>query len=82
MYYLFGIKRNGESALVAKFGSEQQLQAYVGYATLKHNEDGTTTFEQKTPLTGCIGYEYRPEEEVGSEEAAQDVPLNPTPTML
>jgi len=80
VYFLYGKRRNGKSELVAKFGSEQQLQAYVQYATLKVDDDGTHRFEQKTPLTGCVGYSYS--DEGSEEEQAADVPFNPSPTML
>lgn len=80
MYFLYGKRRNGSTELVAKFGSEQQLQAYVQYATLKVEEDGTYKFEQKTPLTGCVGYSYASEASEADQEA--DVPFNPTPGML
>lgn len=80
MYFLYGIRRNGKSELVARFGSEQQVLAYVNYATLRSNDDGTHVFEQKTPLTGCIGYSIATE--VPDEDQELDVPFNPTPTML
>lgn len=80
MHYLFGKRRNGNTDLVAKFWSEPQLRAYVRYATLRANEDGTMSFEQKTPLSGCIGYRYS--NDVSAEDRDKDVPLNPTPTML
>ena len=80
MHYLYGIRRGGESELVAKFGSEQQLSAYVRYAILRTNEDGTIVFEQKTPLSGCVGYSTPTD--VPEEDQAKDVPLNPSPTML
>lgn len=80
MYYLFGKRRNGQSELVAKFGSEQQLLTYVRYATLQTDEDGLCRFEQKTPLTGCI--DYSTSREATTAEQAMDVPFNPTPTML
>lgn len=80
MHYLYGTRRNGKTELVAKFGSEQQMLVYISYATLRTNEDGTLVFEQKTPLTGCIGYSTATE--VSAEDAAKDIPLNPTPTML
>jgi hypothetical protein len=80
MYFLYGKRRNGSAELVAKFGSEQQLTAYVRYATLNVNEDGTYSFEQKTPLAGCIGYTFS--SEAPEAEQTADVPYNPTPTML
>jgi len=80
MYYLYGEKRNGTSKLVAKFGSEQQMLTYVNYALLRTNDDGTMTFEQKTPLTGCVGYATAAE--ASDVDKMTDVPFNPTPTML
>ena len=34
MHYLYGLKDNAPRRLVATFGSEQQLLAYVHWATL------------------------------------------------
>ncbi len=80
MYYLYGTRRNGNTELAATFGSEQQLKAYVRYATLKTNNDGTYSFEQKTPLASCVGYSFSSEGSASDHLA--DVPFNPTPTML
>ena len=80
MYYLYGRRRNGVTEFVAKFGSEQQMLAYVKYATLRTNDDGTQAFEQKTPLSGCIGYSVA--SEASKEDQDKDVQFNPTPTML
>ena len=82
MYYLYGKRRNGAVELVAKFGSEQQMRAYLHYAKLRTNDDGTTVFKQKTPLTGCVGYTTATEDKVTDAERQKDVPFNPTPTML
>jgi hypothetical protein len=79
-HYLYGTRRNGKTELVAKFESEQQLLAYVRYAILRVEDDGTHVFEQKTPLTGCVGYTVATE--VSEEDKVKDVPENPTPTML
>ncbi len=80
MHFLYGKKRNEEVELVAKFSSEQQLLAYVNYATLRTEDDGTMVFEQKTPLTSCVGYFHSTEAAEG--DADKDVPLNPSPSML
>lgn len=80
MHYLYGKRRNGTTELVATFGSEQQLLAYVSYATLRTNDDGTQVFEQQTPLSGCIGYTVAAE--ASEEDQQKDVPFNPSPTML
>ena len=41
MYYLYGSKPGVAHRLVATFDTEPQLDAYVGWATLKKNPDGT-----------------------------------------
>lgn len=80
MWNLYGVKRD-QRELVATFSSEAQLRAYVQWAILKQNEDGTMKFEQKTPLTGCSNYNY--EKVSGGEENADvDVVHNPSPAML
>jgi hypothetical protein len=79
-HYLYGTRRNGKTELVENFWSEQQLLAYVRYATLRVEEDGSHIFEQKTPLTGCVGYTVATE--ASEEDEAKDVPENPAPTML
>ena len=78
MWNLYGIKGDNDRRIVATFGSEQQLLAYVSWATLRRNEDGTFKFEQKTPLTGCVKYDYSR----ASRDELIDVPYNPTPSML
>jgi hypothetical protein len=79
MYFLYGSKGAGPSKVVATFDSEQQLLAYVRWATLHENADGTFKFEQGSPLVGCDRWEYRREEAADGE---LDVPHNPTPSML
>lgn len=71
---------SAKTELVAKFGSEQQMLVYISYATLRTNEDGTMVFEQKTPLTDCSGYSTATD--VSEENAAKDISLNTTTTML
>lgn len=44
MYYLYGSKPGVPRKLVATFGSEQQLLAYVHWATLSE-EEGCSKFE-------------------------------------
>lgn len=78
MQLLYGIRSNGDRSVVATFDSKQQLLAYVQWATLRTNEDGTHKFEQKTPLVGCIDYASEP----ASGPADFDVPHNPSPHML
>ena len=46
MHYLYGIKRHGPPRLIATFTSEQQLLAYVRWATLESHEPQHGKFEQ------------------------------------
>jgi hypothetical protein len=81
MYYLYGIKPGAERKLVATFDSEQQLLAYVNWATLKSNPDGTAKFEQGSVLSGGYNCAERSMSSLtGDEETA--VPHNPSPSML
>lgn len=52
MYYLYASKPGVSRKLVATFDSEAQLLAYVGWATLAKNPDGTSKFEQGSALAG------------------------------
>ncbi len=53
------VQRGTPRKLVATFDSEEQLLAYVGWATLKKNADGTSKFEQGSapvgiPIVGIV----------------------------
>jgi len=50
MHYLYGSKKGAPSRLVATFGSEQQLLAYVRWATLQDLGDRHGKFEQGSAL--------------------------------
>jgi hypothetical protein len=50
MRYLYGSKRDTPSKLVATFDSEQQLLAYVRWATLESSSDAAGKFEQGSAL--------------------------------
>jgi hypothetical protein len=78
MWRLYGVKPGQERRLVATFDTEQQLLAYVGWATLRRHADGAYDFEQKTPLTGYRGFEY----DFAAERDGQNLPHNPSPSML
>ncbi len=79
MYYLYGSKKSVEQRLVATFGSEQQLLAYVRWATLSR-EAGVSKFEQQSVLAG---YErWSESEQPMTDEDASNVTHNPSPTML
>jgi hypothetical protein len=80
MHYLYGSKRGGDKTLVATFDSEQQLLAYVRWATLHENPDGTRKFEQGSPLVGYDRWEQS--STASAAEQSADVPHNPTPSML
>jgi len=80
MYYLYASKPGVSRRLVATFDSEQQLLAYVGWATLKQNPDGTSKFEQGSALAGFHRWEK------SSTPLTDDDPdavlHNPSPSML
>ena len=79
MYYLYGLKPRVARRLVATFGSEQQLLAYVRWATLSE-QDGRCKFEQGSPLAGYEGWSHA-EQPLTEDDPAQ-VEFNPTPSML
>lgn len=60
MYYLYGAKRDVPRKLVATFDSEQQLLAYVRWATLAQ-QDGVRKFEQGSALAGYQEWSESPE---------------------
>lgn len=80
MIYLYGLKPSGDQTLVASFDTEEQLLAYVRWATLKRNDDGSYKFEQGSPLVGFSYYQIG-EAPDGIERPAE-LPHNPTPSML
>lgn len=80
MHFLYGSKRVTDRKLVATFDSEQQLKAYVGWATLRRNTDGTWKFEQ-----GSVLAPYRhwsSSNELATDDDPESVVHNPSPTML
>lgn len=79
MRYLYG-RKNDEPRLVATFDSQQQLRAYVNWATLQQNDDGTAKFEQGSALIGCR--RWSESDTPLTEDDAGSVPHNPTPSML
>lgn len=79
MYYLYGAKPGVERKLVATFGSEQQLLAYVHWATLSAI-DGLHKFEQGSPLAGYGRWSYS--DKPLTEEDPTSVEHNPSPSML
>ena len=81
MHYLYASKPGVARKLVATFDSEQQLRAYVNWATLASHDDGTSKFEQGSALAG--GYQRCEESAVPlTDEGPASVPHNPSPSML
>lgn len=79
MHYLYGSKRGGPRKLVATFDGEQQLLAYVRWATLSA-EGGMHKFEQGSSLAGYQEWSHSPQSLSDDDPAA--VEHNPTPSML
>lgn len=79
MHYLYGLKQ-GRQKLVATFSSQQQLLAYVRWATLKETGERSGNFEQGSALAGYQSWEESAEPK--TDEDAEAVLHNPTPSML
>jgi hypothetical protein len=79
MHYLYGSKRGVERKLVATFDGEQQLLAYVRWATLSERE-GIFKFEQGSSLAGYQAWSHSAEPLTDDDAAAAD--HNPSPSML
>ena len=80
VHYLYGSRGNLPPRLVATFGSEQQLLAYVRWATLQDFGGQRGKFEQGSALAGYDTWQQ-------STEPLPDVDVievvhNPTPSML
>lgn len=80
MHYLYGLKQDMPRRLIATFSSEAQLRAYVAWATLKIKDDGTSLFEQKTPMAGYSNIDFADTPLTDEDETR--VLHNPTPSML
>lgn len=80
MHYLYASKRNVERRLVATFDSEQQLLAYVRWATLEDHGQQRGKFEQGSTLAGYDAWERSTDPL--TEDDPEGVEHNPTPTML
>ena len=79
MHYLYGSKRGVPPKLVATFDSEQQLLAYVRWATLAE-QGGVYKFEQGSSLAGYQGWSHSAQPLTDDAPAAAE--HNPTPNML
>lgn len=80
MHYLYGSKTGIERRLVATFGSEQQLLAYVGWATLESFGERRGKFEQGSVLASYDAWQHSTEPL--TDEDHTGVVYNPTPGML
>jgi hypothetical protein len=80
MRYLYGSKKGGPGQLVATFGSEQQLAAYVRWATLQRFGERSGKFEQGSVLAGYDTWEES--EQPLTEEDEKSVTHNPSPNMM
>lgn len=80
MHYLYGSKKDVQRRLVATFSSEQQLRAYVNWATLQDLGEQRGKFEQGSALAGYNAWEHS--QQPLTDEDANIVVHNPTPSML
>jgi hypothetical protein len=80
MHYLYGSKKSGPRRLVATFGSEQQLLAYVRWATLQDFGERRGKFEQGSALASYEAWERTTEPITADDPSA--VVHNPSPSML
>ena len=80
MHYLYGSKKDVPRRLVATFGSEQQLAAYVRWATLQDLGNRQGKFEQGSALAGFNAWENATSPLTDEDETS--VTHNPSPSML
>jgi hypothetical protein len=80
MHYLYGSKKGVVRRLVATFGSEQQLLAYVRWATLQDFGQQRGKFEQGSALVGYEAWEHSTLPL--TDEDGSGALHNPTPSML
>lgn len=80
MHYLYGTKPGVSKRLVATFDSEPQTLAYVNWARLKSNPDGTAKFEQGSALSGYNHWEHS--SSPITDDDPESVFHNPSPGML
>lgn len=80
MRYLYGSKNGVVRKLVATFDSEQQLLAYVRWATLMSTGQQAGKFEQGSALASYSSWEQSATPLTDDDE--QTTVHNPTPSML
>jgi hypothetical protein len=81
MWNLYGSKRAGPFRLAATFDSEQQLLAYVNWATLESHGDQRGKFEQGSALVGHDQWQ-KSATPLNDDDDPSEVPHNPSPSML
>jgi len=81
MRFLYASKRGGALRLVATFDSEQQLRAYVNWATLETRGGQTGKFEQGSALASYDAWQASTAP-LSDNDDREDVPHNPSPSML
>ena len=79
MHYLYGSKVGAPPKLVATFDTEEQLRAYVRWATLSER-NGVRQFEKGSALASCHQFGYS--SEPLTDEDVTAVVHNPSPSML
>jgi hypothetical protein len=79
VHYLYASKAGSPSKLVATFDTDEQLRAYVRWATLSER-DGVFQFEKGSALAGY--HQYSSASRPRTDEDASAVDHNPTPSML
>lgn len=80
LHYLYGSKKDIDRRLVGTFDSEQQLLAYVHWATLKNLGGSRGKFEQGSALSSYESWELS--EDPSTDEDPEEVIHNPIPSML
>jgi hypothetical protein len=79
VFYLYASKPGVPRKLVASFDSEEQLRAYVRWATLS-DSGGEFKFEQGSALAGYTDWGFSDEPLTDDDTTAID--HNPSPSML
>jgi hypothetical protein len=80
VHYLYASKKTAPLRLVATFDSEQQLLAYVRWATLEETGERTGKFEQGSVLAGYN--RWQSSREPLTEDDDSLVEHNPSPAMV
>ena len=79
MHYLYGMRSGSPPRLVATFDTEEQLRAYLRWATVSRR-DGVCQFEKGSVLAGY--HEATQSNQPLTNDDPGSVEHNPTPSML